>query len=237
MKRRTVELRSRVGYHALLADLERPGCPACHAANHAAWRYLDALLWELANDPETRARLRADHGFCRIHATMALSVASEQGASLGMAIIYEDILRHIAEEVREAALPRRRRQRRSLPHPPRRCAACESADQAAANALAVLAAAEEGSEPWEAIRRPGRGLCLPHVSLGLRLHPGEEERARLAEAYLHGEAELRAALRELIRKHDYRFHGEGLTEEERASWIRAVYRVIGEPPPRKPPPR
>ena len=33
-----------------------------------------------------------------------------------------------------------------------------SADQAAANALAVLAAAEEGSEPYRAIREPGRGL-------------------------------------------------------------------------------
>ncbi|GBC86538.1 hypothetical protein HRbin12_00531 [bacterium HR12] len=236
MRRRPIELRSRVGYHDLLADLRHPGCPACRAANRAAWRYLDALLWELVNDPETRARLRDNLGFCRTHAFMALSVASRQGASLGMAIIYEDLLGRAAEQVRAAAAPRRRG-RRALPHPPRRCAACESADQAAANALAVLAAAEEGSEPWRGIRQPGRGLCLPHVSLGLRLHPDETESARLAEAYLRGEAELRAALRELIRKHDYRFREEGITDEERASWVRAVHLIVGEPTPRTPPSR
>ncbi|GIU98957.1 MAG: hypothetical protein KatS3mg014_0573 [Actinomycetota bacterium] len=120
---------------------------------------------------------------------------------------------------------------------PRRCAACESADQAAANALAVLAAAEEGSEPWRGIRQPARGLCLPHVSLGLRLHPDENESVRLVEAYLRGEAELRAALRELIRKHDYRFREEGITDEERASWVRAVHLIVGEPTPRTPPSR
>ena len=236
MRRRPLELRDRVGYHDLLADLQRPGCPACHAANRAAWRYLDALLWEFVNDPETRTRLRANHGFCRTHALMALSVASAQGASLGMAIIYEDILRHTAEEVRAAVAPRKR-ERGGTAHPPRRCTACESADQAAANALAVLAAAEEGSEPYRAIREPGRGLCLPHVNLGLRLHRDETERARLAEAYLHGEAELRAELRELIRKHDYRFRDEGITDEERASWVRAVHRIVGEPSPRRAPSR
>lgn len=236
MKRRPLELRDRVGYHDLLADLRRPGCPACHAANRAAWRYLDALLWEFVNDPETRARLRANHGFCRTHALMALSVASAQGASLGMAIIYEDILRHTAEELRAAAAPRRR-QPGSRPHAVRRCTACETAEQAAANALGVLAAAAEGSEPSRAIREPGRGLCLPHVSLGIRLHRDEVERARLAEAYLHGATELRAELAELIRKHDYRFRDEGITEEERASWVRAVHRIVGEPSPRRAPPR
>jgi hypothetical protein len=236
MRRRTVELRDRVGYHDLLADLRRPGCPACHAANRAAWRYLDALLWEFVNDPETRARLRMSHGFCRTHALMALSVAAAQGASLGMAIIYEDILRHSAEEIRAAAAPSKRR-RRPPPSAARRCPACETADQAAANALAVLAAAGEGSEPHRAIREPGRGLCLPHVSLGLRLCRDEVERARLAEIYLHGAAELRAELQELIRKHDYRFRDEGITEAERASWVRAVHRIVGEPSPRRAPAR
>lgn len=237
LRRRPVPLDQRVGYRDLLADLGRPGCPACHGANRAAWRYIDGLLWESVNDPETRARLRASHGFCRRHAFMALSIASQQGDSLGMAILYEDFLRNIRAEVLEVLGPKRRRERATSLRPGQACIICESARGAAGNYLAILAAAEEGTEPWEAIRRPERGLCLPHLELGFRSHRSRAERGRLADAFLHGEAELRANLKELIRKHDYRFRDEGITDEERASWVRAVRRVVGEPRPSRQPSR
>jgi hypothetical protein len=237
LKRPPIPLEKRASYRDLLADLERPGCPACHGANRAAWRHIDGLLWENVNDGETRARLRATHGFCRTHAFMALTVASQQAASLGMAILYEDFLRNIHAEVLEILEPKRGRGRGASLRPGRTCIICESADSTAGNYLAILAAAEEGTEPWEAIRRPQRGLCLPHLALGLRSHRSERERARIAGAFLEGEAELRANLKELIRKHDYRFHDEGFTDEERASWVRAVRRVVGEPSARRQPER
>jgi hypothetical protein len=237
LSRRTTPLEQRAGYRDLLADLERPGCPACHGANRSAWRYIDALLWESVNDPETRARLRATHGFCRLHAFMALTIASQQGDSLGMAILYEDFLRNLRAEVLEATKPRRRRGSTSSLRPGRPCIICASADATASNYLALIATAPEGTEPWEAMRRPERGLCLPHLTLGLRTHRTEEQRSRIAEAFLHGEAELRAHLSELIRKHDYRFRDEGITDGERASWVRAVRRIVGEPSPRRRPER
>jgi hypothetical protein len=237
LSRHAIGLEKRASYRDLLADLERVGCPACHGAHRAAWRCIDALLWESVNDPETRARLRATHGFCRTHASMALAIASQQGDSLGMAILYEDFLRNLHDEVLDALGSKARRGKRPSLQPNRPCIICASADSTAANYLAILAAAEEGTEPWLAIRRPERGLCLPHLALGLRSHRSGQERARLADAFFHGETELRASLKELIRKHDYRFHDEGITDEERASWVHAVRRIVGEPAPRRRPER
>lgn len=240
--RRARALRDEVGYHDLLADLRKPGCPACHGGHRAAWRYLDALLWEFVNDPEVRARLRASLGFCREHALMLLAVASNRSAGSGVGILYEDLLRHVREGLTSAFRSRTRsagrRRRRSSERPVRgRCPACESANFVATNYARILATAPEDSPPIEGLRRPMRGICLPHLELGLRHARTEAQAARLVELYLRGEEELRADLTEFIRKQDYRFQSEGLTDAQATSWVRAVHRFVGEPLPRKPPER
>lgn len=235
-------LSDEVGYHDLVEDLRKPGCPACHGANRAVWRYLDSLLWEYVNDPGVRAKLRASRGFCREHALTALAVASHQAAASGVAILYEDFLRHVRDEVIAVGKGPRRggaRGRRAPGMPPAtgRCPACKSADFVAANYLKILSEADADSVPGRAVREPGRGLCLPHLAKGLRVARSEEGVRRLVDVYLHGEADLRADLTEFIRKQDYRFRGEGFTDEQASSWARAVYRLVGEPSPRTPPAR
>jgi hypothetical protein len=233
MRQRDRQLGDRVGFHDLMFDLQEPGCPVCHGAHHAAWRFLDSLLWEYVNDASIRARLRATRGFCREHAMMALTVASQQAAGSGVAILYEDFLRHAREDALAAIGPEQRRRRRRQIRTAERCMACTSAEQVADNYLDVLAFAEEGSDPWKRIREPLRGLCLPHLAFGLRRQRSDEGAARLVEIYLHGEGELRHDLSEFIRKQDYRYRPEGLTDEQSSSWRRAVFRVVGQPRPRR----
>jgi hypothetical protein len=233
MRQRDRQLGDRVGFHDLMFDLQEPGCPVCDGAHHAAWRFLDSLLWEYVNDASIRARLRATRGFCREHAMMALTVASQQAAGSGVAILYEDFLRHALEDALTAIGPEQRRRRRRQIRTAERCMACTSAEQVADNYLDVLAFAEEGSDPWKRIREPLRGLCLPHLAFGLRRQRSDEEAARLVAIYLHGEGELRHDLSEFIRKQDYRYRPEGLTDEQSSSWRRAVFRVVGEPRPRR----
>src|SRR5581483_9139520 len=175
------------------------------------------------------------------HSLMLLAVASHQSAGSGVAILFEDLLRHVREELSSVVRPRPRnggRRRRVLPvRRPRRCSACESADFVATNYARILATAPEDSPPIVGIRRPARGICLPHLELGLTHARTEAEAARLIELYLQSEAELRADLAEFVRKQDYRFQSEGLTEAQASSWVRAVHRLVGEPMPRKPPER
>lgn len=235
------ELKDRVGYHDLMADLKKAGCPVCHGGHRSAWRLLDSILWESVNDPGVRRRLRGSKGFCREHALMAIAVASQQSTASGIAILYEDFLRSVRDEViataSDASRGARSRRRHRIDRAGRGCFPCDSADSTAASYLEILSAADPGSPPGRAVRGATRGLCLPHLATGLDLARSDAAANRLIDIYLRGEADLRADLTEFIRKRDYRFRSEGLTDEQATSWLRAVHRLVGEPEPRRTPTR
>ncbi len=230
---RSKPITSEAGYHGLMRDLRKKGCPVCRGANRAAWRYIDAILWESVNDPAIRARLRASHGFCREHALMAISVAKERDLASGLAILYEDFLRHVTADARRAAgsVGKQSRSRSDELAARHRCAACESADAAAGNYLHVLAIAPDGSAVAKAAAASGRRLCLRHLHRGLEVAAFTEEADRLVGIFARGNGELGENLREFVRKHDYRFQAEGMTPAESSSWTVAVYELVGEPSP------
>lgn len=230
--------RTEVGYRDLLADLRHPGCPACRGGNRAAWGLIDSILWESVNDPGTRIRLRASHGFCRDHFYMAAKVASSAAGGVGMAILVEDFLRQIESEAEMAVAGRssKRRQGTALT-PTAGCMACGTAIRVSVNYLRLLARSELDDELGLAIRQPGRGICLPHLALGIRRTNDPADRRRLLAHFKHGSQELRGELSEFIRKHDYRYHDEEMTDAERDAWPRAVARLVGEPRPSRPPRR
>jgi len=194
--------------------------------------------------PGVRAGLRAARGFCREHSRMALAVASEQSAAGGVAILYEDLLGTAESAAARAAhsswrggqRTRRRNARDALARMAA-CPACESADRVADNYLRILTRHGPESPPVVALHHPGRGLCFPHLAMGLASARSEQQAERLLEIFRQGTDELRRELREFIRKQDYRFRHEGLTAGEASAWKRAVYRMVGEPPPRKRPER
>jgi hypothetical protein len=171
---------------------------------------------------------------------MTLDAAAEQAAGLGMAILYEDFLRHVREEsissVKRRGPGRKRGADASALALHRQCPACESADRVAANYLALLGTEVPETDVGRAARREGRGLCIPHLVAGLRLMPDAASADRLIDVYLRGEAELRAELREYIRKQDYRYTNEPPGREVGA-WRRAVWRMVGSPVPRRQPQR
>jgi len=232
-KREVDPLAREPGYLDVLASLEDPGCIACAAANRAARAYLEALLWESVNDAELRPRLREAHGFCREHTGLALRVARAAGAGVGIAILYEDLLRVAraeAESAVGATAGRRGRRRVSDPlRPARRCSACASASATARNCLALLAKAAPDSTIGERARRAEHGICLPHLRDGLQAAEDEESARRLLELFAHVEESLRAELKEFIRKHDYRYANEPRGDEQ-TSWWRAPPWIVGRAP-------
>jgi hypothetical protein len=233
----TIELTRMVGYHDLLADLQRPGCPICHGADRAVWRYLDGLLWESVNDAGVRMGLRASHGYCRAHSVMFLRVADAHVGSHGLAILLEDLLMHVVADAELEASAKNRRRGSGPLRPEAPCSACVLARHTEESYVRILAASEEGSAPYEGIGREARGICLPHLAFGLSLIVDARQRARLVATFRRGTEELTRELSEFVRKQDYRYHHERITDGEASSWRRGVFRLVGEPKPTREPPR
>lgn len=220
------------GYHDLLDDLKRAGCPVCHAARRTAGHTVRALLSESVMDPGVRARLRAAHGFCTDHALLALRLAGVDGQGIGM--LYDSILEHLREEVMGAA--RRRRAFRwpwqpeqADPLAPHRvCLVCEAERDRADTYLDLLASASSHDVLGSAARQEDRGICLPHLRWGLQQAGNPDRAGRLAELFLQGEQRIRADLAEYLRKQDHRYRHEE-QGRERGSWRRALLWVTGLP--------
>ena len=83
-----------IAYFELLDAMREAGCPFCTLVLKSSRRYLDALLYEQVNDPETREKLRAARGFCAWHAWMATEIAN---SASGIAIIHRDFLAEEAD--------------------------------------------------------------------------------------------------------------------------------------------
>ena len=66
--------------HALSSE----GCPICRVTQAGVARFLDALLYESVNDPDTRRRATQSLGFCNSH---AWQLRSRHGSSLGTALL------------------------------------------------------------------------------------------------------------------------------------------------------
>ncbi|MEX1045830.1 MAG: DUF6062 family protein [Actinomycetota bacterium] len=214
------------GYRDLLADLEHPGCPACRGSFRSARRYIGAVLWESVNDVGIRHRLRESQGFCGSHGQLAIKVAYERALATGMAVMYEDFLGHVERDLVVAV----RRRRISAPVPESRCPACERADETTDSYLRILGEAREGDEIFERARLSGRFVCLPHVRIGLGAVDGREQAGRLIDLFTLSSNRTRRDLQEFVRKHDYRFHDEPVSEAERSAWILAVEMLTGESP-------
>jgi hypothetical protein len=90
----------------LEAALQRPGCVICTMAADSIRRWLFMLLWEGVMDPEVRERIRAADGFCSAHWWQLHKVERMELHSVGgVAILAEDILGSLAEQLRANRIP------------------------------------------------------------------------------------------------------------------------------------
>jgi Family of unknown function (DUF6062) len=85
------------------------------------------------------------------------------------------------------------------------------------------------SEPsFRAAYLASYGLCLPHLRLTLELVTNQEDFSALRDHAVAKYDQLSQQLREIIRKHDYRFRDEP-TGGERGATERAVRQVASDP--------
>jgi len=93
----------------------------------------------------------------------------------------------------------------------------------------VLIRADPSSEIGVAADAAVPTLCLPHLRMGARIARSDGERQRLLDLFSRGAEQLRVELLEFIRKRDYRFSHEQVSQAEATAWMRAVFAMVGEP--------
>ena len=214
-------------YHELLDALQVGGCPLCRLGRKASDSYLDALIYEGVTDPDLREKLRDARGPCHRH---AWRMASQRGSILGTAIVYQDVVNTLIKAL-EGEMPSRPRWfggesvLAARLAPSRECPACRLEAEAVKRTVKTLLKHLKAPDIAVGYVAAG-GLCLPHFQLVLA-QAGSAAQRTLAGWQAEALRPLRDELDELIRKHDYRFAAEPISETEADSWERAVTAVVG----------
>ncbi len=237
------------GYYKLRQALAETGCPLCRLLAEAADHYVQAVLWELVNDIESRQKLRRSLGYCGPHTWLLV----RHGAALGSAIMLKDMLdtllrlvepdpgeaanstgfslRQVWQSFSAAQPPANTAKLTSALTPQLPCPVCANVETTAAYLLEGLLKHLTGPDNLLEIYQHSDGLCLAHFRLAVAGASNEAALSALLQAQTVVWQRLSAQLGEFIRKNDYRFQGESFGVEADA-WLRAVEALAGAPPAR-----
>jgi len=219
----------------------------CVLGQTSANRHLTSLIYDGVNDLTLRATLRESLGYCREHAW--LLPGAGESATLGIAIIYRDLLNSIRKRLDKSDYGKSRRDKlksavaevMSLDHgivnsnaatkylPSKaQCPACERRDEAENLALKSLIDALEDQDALmtDALIKSD-GLCLPHLRQALESMRSRHAFDMLVEITQDQLSAIILELDEFVRKSDHRFRHEKISESERESWQRALQRLVG----------
>jgi hypothetical protein len=183
-----------------LQELKATGCLLCTYEKHQARRYLEGIANDGINDPPLRIRLRKKGGFCGRHTEEFVDVARV----LSSAILLEAMLSYRLERARFGKRPIAVN-----------CEACEIETKTKDNLAKSIKRSRDDKVLLDFLFRSE--LCVGHLELVCQQLP-EQARYRFVDKHY----QLMQNLAEVIRKHDYRFVTEGISEEETQSIERAL---------------
>ncbi len=230
-------------YFELVEAQAMSGCPVCRLVYKATDRYLDGLIYEAVLDPDVRAKTKRSRGFCAEHAEM---LRRRPGRALGVALIYRDIIRTLADIASSAHFePTPQQQPRGFVARIRQgarsrwfgnlviprlaaqqpCPACAIGEEAEKQYIGLLLAHLDDEKLYRAYSE-GEGLCLEHLLAAIAQAPDEAVYRRLADPQIARYRAMVADLDEFIRKRDHRFRQEKYGEEGDV-WLRAMNAVTG----------
>lgn len=217
----------------------QPGCPVCRVVLDAVDHYIDSLNYEFANDPAVRAKIEASWAFCNLHAQQWLTSAHP----LGTAQIYGAVIRRITKEIEQVKPNPRSRILSSIAgrvgRPkngdvsetgsslgfPGNCSLCDYRQDHERMVISVLLFGLKKPE-FAIAYDQSTGLCVPHLRVAMLASSDQATFELLRNRALDEEQRLSAQLKEIIRKHDYRYRDEP-SGEERGATERAVRHVAG----------
>lgn len=215
-------------YAILVAALEEGGCFLCNVRLRATLGMLKPILTEFTNDPGVRGEIRKSRGFCAHHTWLMYDIARSDPliGDTPVAILYRDLLHQGLEDLRGAADggPRPRRTRGRWAVDPgagsTRCACCQQEDSREADYSRLFLKLLE-LPGFQGEFEASDALCIRHALRVMKAAESREARDLILRHQLKRLEELDRDLAELLRKRDYRFHGEPWGREADA-WVRAL---------------
>ena len=232
------DIRQSAPFVNLIRAFGQAGCPVCRIGHEHEFQFIDTMSYERVNEPELRVELLHSLGFCPLHSRQLTAY----GDPLGNAILHEALLNRWKERLDKAATqafepfygPRRLFRQETDEHerlqPRGECPLCASGRRRERDYLEFLLDSI-GDPQLLAAYRDSAGLCRPHLTDLAALVDSRRRHERFA-AIARLEADildrLAVELRELMRKHDYRFADEP-KGPERDSWMRAIWKMAGYP--------
>jgi hypothetical protein len=226
-------------HYDLLDAFKETDCPVCRLSLRAVSHYIDSVNYDLVNDPGFRSEVVPAWGFCNVHAQQWL----HQAHPLGTALIYDAVIGRVSAELKrvhyEVGFIARVSSLFGLGKgqtgdtardnlwPDGQCPICRVREQQERTAVDVII---EGlaEPPFRGAYQASSGLCLPHLRLALGVAKDQEIFATLRDHTISNYDQISRQLKEIIRKHDYRFRDEP-TGEERGATERALRQIAGVP--------
>ena len=193
----------------LLHDLEdalnqTEGCILCFLERRQVARYLGGVAADGVNNIPLRQKLTLRGGYCAPHSAEFAAMASPLSAAILLAAFVTERLERAAQGKRPTPL---------------RCEACEVG--AKTRQSYVKSVAKNGKSPEVQKILLDGNLCLNHLEPLCRHLP-----AGVRDALVAQNDKLLKNLAELVRKHDYRFQAETITEAEKGS-VKDALRLLG----------
>lgn len=202
-------LEKHLGYFKLIEAFNREDCPVCKRNAEVSYNYIDNLLYENVNDDLVRQELKKNIGFCKEHTQLLLKIRD----SLGIAIIYNRLLEDFLEILNTGSF-KKFLERQNCPV----CSLIENQTDQSIKTFLTYFDDQEFREKFEETN----GLCSYHLIKLLISSKLKEQKIYYLNFHKNKINDLKKHLSELIRKNDYRYANEIISDEETESWIRAL---------------
>lgn len=210
-------------------------CPICALNERDERRYIDTMFYDQVTNVTWRAQIRAARGFCAAHTTRILA---EAHSALGIALIAEDLLKTVrgalasAPTTQSSTWSRLRNVvtggARALTGL-RRTGACPMClhlkQQTPVHIGSMLK--DLTSDAGRQVYTGSPGLCGVHLIGALESGDSQEAIPHVIEHQQRCWQQLDDELQEFIRKSDYQFAGEPISEGEGTAWRRSFRLLSG----------
>jgi hypothetical protein len=213
-------------HHDILAACAEKGCPICRIGVHSVKRYMKSIFNEFVNDPATRDSLLMTLGFCGEHVQLLLNTRIAD--ALGASIIYENIVKKLLREFPAQTKDNARMASkfRNASDSTQGCMACKQRNAVFDRSVHALSKAL-GEEEMRTALNTSDGLCFPHLTQVLEHGHNQDDTDFILTLTNTTLEKRRAEMADLIRKNDYQFQDEGITQEEALAWKKSMCMITG----------